>query len=155
MKKVLFLALVLIASLTSCKKSEPYDPAKQLQIDEVIIKDFLKTNNLNALRDTSGLYYIISKGGSGNVKYTASTQVRVKYTLRLLDGTVIPQTTEPIKFTLGEVISGWQIGIQKIQPGGKIRLIVPSVYAYRQQSQGGIPANAVLDFDIELLEIVY
>lgn len=155
MKKVLFLALVLIASLTSCKKSEPYDPAKQLQIDEEIIKDFLKTNNLNALRDTSGLYYIISKGGSGNVKYTASTQVRVKYTLRLLDGTVIPQTTEPIKFTLGEVIPGWQIGVQKIQPGGKIRLIVPSVYAYQQQSQGGIPANAVLDFDIELLEIVY
>lgn len=155
MKKVLFLALVLIASLTSCKKSEPYDPAKQLQIDEEIIKDFLKTNNLSALRDTSGLYYIISKGGSGNVKYTASTQVRVKYTLRLLDGTVIPQTTEPIKFTLGEVIPGWQIGVQKIQPGGKIRLIVPSVYAYQQQSQGGIPANAVLDFDIELLEIVY
>lgn len=144
---------MLFVILAGCKKDN-YDAGKQLAEEEILIKEFLATNNINAKRDTSGVYYVISNPGSGNVNYTSNTNVRVKYKLRLLNGKEIPQTTEPINFTLGSVIAGWQIGIPKIQPGGKIRLIIPSVWAYGRQAQSGIPANSVLDFDVELLGII-
>ncbi|HEY1025718.1 MAG TPA: FKBP-type peptidyl-prolyl cis-trans isomerase, partial [Sphingobacteriaceae bacterium] len=76
-----------------------------------------------------------------------------KYTLRLLNGQVIPQSTAPIQFMLGGVIPGWQIGIPLIQKAGRIRLIIPSPYAYQNSSQGNIPANSVLDFDVELVDV--
>jgi FKBP-type peptidyl-prolyl cis-trans isomerase FkpA len=72
----------------------------------------------------------------------------------LLNGTVFDgTTTQPISFKLGQVISGWQIGIPLIQKGGKIRLLIPSGLAYGPDGQGPIPGNAVLDFDIELLDV--
>jgi len=153
MKKFLGFAVIILSLITACKKSDPYDAEKQLAKDEALIKEFIAKNNIPAIRDTTGVYYVISEPGSGNVTYTANTSVRVKYKLRLLNGTEIPQTTEPISFTLGGVIAGWQIGIPKIQPGGKIRLLIPSVWAYGPNASGGIPANSVLDFDIELLNI--
>lgn len=153
MKKFLGFAVTLLLIIGGCKKSEPYDFEKQLAIDEEIIKKFIADNNLTPQRDTSGIYYIISAPGTGSVKYTANTRVTVKYKLRLLNGTEIPQTSEPISFTLGGVIPGWQIGITKIQPGGKIRLLIPSGYAYRDQPNNSIPSNSVLDFDIELLGV--
>ncbi|MNL47460.1 FKBP-type peptidyl-prolyl cis-trans isomerase FkpA precursor [compost metagenome] len=57
-------------------------------------------------------------------------------------------------FTLGGLIAGWQIGIPYIQKGGKIRLFIPSQYAYGNSAMPGIPANSVLDFNIELTEVV-
>jgi FKBP-type peptidyl-prolyl cis-trans isomerase FkpA len=88
------------------------------------------------------------------VTYTGSTNVKVTYTLSLLGGEVIPQPTEPITFALGGVIVGWQIGIPLIQKGGKIRLFIPSGYAYGPRSQGNIPANSILDFEIDLLDVI-
>ncbi|WP_242695872.1 FKBP-type peptidyl-prolyl cis-trans isomerase [Desertivirga brevis] len=153
MKKFLGFAVMLLLIIGGCKKSEPYDFEKQLAIDEGLIKKFLSDNNLTAQRDTSGIYYIISAPGSGTVRYTANTSVTVKYKLHLLNGTEIPQGTGPVSFALGGVIDGWKIGIPKIQPGGKIRLLIPSGYAYGPNPTGGIPANSVLDFDIELLGV--
>ena len=155
-QKSLFLLLLVVTFFgISCKKSEPYNAKAQLQKDEQLIEAYLEANNITATRHQSGVYYIISNPGSGTVDYTMSTRVNFKYTLRLLGGQVIPQTTDPITFALSELIVGWQIGIPLIQPGGKIRLFVPSVYAYGPGDGRGIPANSVLDFDIELLNVSY
>jgi FKBP-type peptidyl-prolyl cis-trans isomerase FkpA len=71
-----------------------------------------------------------------------------------LDGTVFDQTTtQPLNFPLGNVIVGWQIGVPLIKKGGKIRLLIPSGYGYGQGGSGKIPSNAVLDFDIELVDV--
>ncbi|WP_242691695.1 FKBP-type peptidyl-prolyl cis-trans isomerase [Desertivirga arenae] len=153
MKKFLGFAVMLLLIVGGCKKSESYDFDKQLAKDEELIKKFIADNNIQAQRDTSGVYYVVSAPGAGSVKYSTSTSVTVKYKLRLLNGTEIPQTSEPISFTLGGVIPGWQIGITKIQPGGKVRLLIPSGYAYGPNATGNIPANSVLDFDIELLGV--
>lgn len=153
--KLLLLLFFISFFSTSCKKDEPYNAKKQLEKDEQLIKDYLAANNITAQRHESGIYYIISNPGTGNAVYTLSTNITVNYTLRLLGGEVIPQTTEPVSFTLGQVIVGWQIGIPLIQKGGKIRLFVPSVYAYGPDAQNGIPANSILDFDIELKDVSF
>jgi FKBP-type peptidyl-prolyl cis-trans isomerase FkpA len=150
----LFLALVFVVSaFSSCKKMEVHDPQAQLAADEVRIKEFIAKNNIPAIRhEPSGLYYQIIEPGTGSLVYAANTLITAKYTLRLLNGNTVPnQPAEPIDFSLGGVIVGWQIGIPLIQKGGKIRLIIPSGYAYGPQSRAGIPVNSVLDFDIELV----
>lgn len=152
LKYLLFICLLVVTALNSCKQEKGITFEEQLAADEVPIKDFIAKNNIPALRHETGLYYQIIQPGAGSLVYTANTSITAKYTLRLINGNTIPQPAEPIKFTLGGVINGWRIGIPLIQKGGKIRLIVPSIYAYGPEIKPGIPVNSILDFDIELVD---
>lgn len=135
----------------SCKKD---DPEEQTKIDDSTILKFMSDKNIPAQKHSSGIYYQILSPGTGTISYTSNTTVSTKYTGRLLNGNVFDATTsQPISFKLGQVITGWQIGIPLIQKGGKIRLLIPSGLAYGPAGQGPIPGNAVLDFDIELLDV--
>lgn len=63
---------------------------------------------------------------------------------------------KPLKFSLGSgsVIKGWDLGVEGMKVGGKRTLIVPSEMAYGEKGGGEvIPPNAILIFDIELLEV--
>lgn len=160
MKKVVLLFLLVVGGamvLSSCLKKEE-DPQvvfqKQLDKDEAEILKFIAINDIDAVRHESGVYYSIIEPGEGDHKYTAQSKVEVKYTGRLLNGVVFDESKEEtIEFNLGQVIIGWQIGMQLIQEGGKIRLIIPSGYAYGPSAYGKVPANSILDFDIELIDI--
>lgn len=157
MRKLLTIALLFTVIFSSCLKEEDsYDFEAQLAKDEQIIKDFVAANNIQDVKRTvNGLYYVIDEPGSGSVSYSTNTVVEVFYEGRLLNGSVFDTTTKngvttAAKFPVGGVIFGWQEAITLIQPGGKIRILVPSGLAYGNRSQGSIPANSVLDFDIEL-----
>ena len=62
------------------------------------------------------------------------------------------------------MIRGWQLGIPQVKKGGIVRLLLPSRYAYGPFAQpqlgkdygltNGLPASAVLDFEIQLYDIV-
>lgn len=64
---------------------------------------------------------------------------------------------QPFRFTIGagQVIRGWEEGVQGMRAGSQRRLIIPSDLAYGESGAGGgvIPPNATLVFDIELLAI--
>ena len=64
---------------------------------------------------------------------------------------------EPFRFTIGagNVIRGWDEGVQGMQVGGQRRLVIPASLGYGERGAGGgvIPPNATLMFDIELLAI--
>lgn len=155
-----FILLFCIAGcFAACKKDEAfeaYDPAPQFMADTAAIRTFIRTNNIpNVVKDPSGLFYQIIQPGAGSINYTANTQITADYEGKLLNGVVFDSSKgTPITFSLGRVITGWQIGIQKIQKGGKIRLIIPSLYGYGNVAQGAsIPANSILDFNITLTEV--
>lgn len=61
---------------------------------------------------------------------------------------------EPFSFTLGagNVIPGWDEGIEGMKPGGRRLLVIPPDQAYGETGQGGIPPNATLIFVVDLLE---
>jgi FKBP-type peptidyl-prolyl cis-trans isomerase len=87
-------------------------------------------------------------------------KLRVHYTGRLLDGTKFDSSLdrgEPFELTLGAggVIKGWDEGLPGMKKGGKRKLVIPSELAYgKLGSPPKIPADAPLEFEIELLEIV-
>ena len=106
----------------------------------------------------SGLQYIEEVAGTGR-EAEAGTKVSVHYTGMLDDGTVFDSSRnrgEPIQFVLGrgQVIPGWDEGIDLMAVGGKARLIIPSELGYGAAGAGGvIPPNATLTFDVELMDV--
>merc|ERR1712241_1367792 len=63
---------------------------------------------------------------------------------------------QPFDFQIGvgQVIAGWDQGVMKMSLGERAVLHVPSNLGYGSQGAGdGIPPNADLDFDVELLNI--
>ena len=103
----------------------------------------------------SGLQYEVLKGGSGP-KPTATSTVKVHYHGTLVDGKVFDSSVErkePIEFSLNQVIAGWTEALQLMSVGDKWRLSIPPAIGYGARGKGDIPPNAVLIFEVELLEI--
>lgn len=106
----------------------------------------------------SGLQYQVLKAGNGATP-KATDVVRVHYHGTLTDGSVFDSSVErkvPAEFPVNRVIDGWTEALQKMKVGDKWRLTIPSDLAYgpRGTPGGPIPPNAVLVFEVELLEIV-
>ncbi|MDR7379800.1 FKBP-type peptidyl-prolyl cis-trans isomerase FkpA [Rhodoferax ferrireducens] len=109
-----------------------------------------------ALVTPSGLVYRSLKDGTG-ASPTASDKVKVHYRGTFLDGKEFDSSykrNEPIEFPLSGVIKCWTEGVQKMKVGGKAKLTCPPAIAYGERGAGGvIPANATLQFEVELLGI--
>lgn len=145
--------------------------AKQLEEDGKMIDAYLNEKNIDAEIDPSGLRYVIIEEGEGDFPQP-NQQVSVNYTGKLLNGQVFDTSVEadareadmynanrpyqPYQFALGtgSVIQGWDIGIGLLKRGGKGVLYIPSTLAYGERATGSIPKNAILVFDVELLDIL-
>jgi FKBP-type peptidyl-prolyl cis-trans isomerase FklB len=104
----------------------------------------------------TGVQYEVITQGKG-AKPKASDTVKVHYQGTLTDGSVFDssiQRGEPASFRLDQVIPGWTEALQLMPVGSKYRLTLPPELAYGEQGAGPIPANAVLVFEVELLDIV-
>ena len=149
MKKVSFLVITCISILliSNCNKTD------YAEIDEEIIQQYIRDNNLSAQSTGSGLHYVIENSGTGDTPNLNST-VTVAYTGRLIDGTIFDESDpNGISFPLSGVIHGWQQGIPLFKEGGSGILLIPSALGYGSQAVGSIPSNSVLIFDIHLLDV--
>ncbi|QDU76167.1 FKBP-type 22 kDa peptidyl-prolyl cis-trans isomerase [Bremerella volcania] len=103
----------------------------------------------------SGLQYEVVKPGTGATPKLTDTVV-CHYKGTLIDGTEFDSSYkrgEPAQFPVNGVIEGWTEALQMMKVGGKWKLYIPANLAYGPQGRPGIPPNAVLLFDIELLDI--
>lgn len=152
MKRIIFALLLPVIVSTGCVKNDPCQP-KTVQSEQATIVAYASANGINATAHSSGLYYEIINPGTGP-RPTINSGVSVKYTGKLLNGTIFDQqTTATPPFLLSGVIPGWQIGLPLIQEGGIIKLIIPSSLAYGCEPAGSIPANSILYFEVELVDV--
>lgn len=167
--RVLCLALLASATLvtTSCKEEEETaagtPPKDYSAIDDAIIQKYLTDNSITTARkQTSGLYFLPVRTIPAAYQPVVGNIVHVKYTGRLMDGTVFDATSRhgdgntPIDFPLGarKVIRGWDEGIALMRKGEKAELLIPSALAYGNSSPSpAIPPNSVLRFEVELVEV--
>lgn len=109
-------------------------------------------------KTSSGLRYKIEEEGNGPKAEKGQT-VSVHYKGMLPDGSVFDSSytrNQPIDFKLGkgQVISGWDEGIQLLNVGDKARFVIPPHLAYGERGAGGvIPPDATLVFDVELVKV--
>ncbi len=135
----------------------------QAEVDDKLITDYMAKNNIKATKTASGLYVAITSEGKGEMP-AKGQKVAVNYTGMTIDGRKFDSNTDsafhhmqPLEFALGQgaVIKGWDEGIGMLKQGTKATLLIPSAIAYgaRGQQGAGIAPNAVLIFNVELVDI--
>jgi FKBP-type peptidyl-prolyl cis-trans isomerase FkpA len=148
--RIFVLVSLILLTGTSCKKNV----ISQETADDNIIKKYISDNGLSATATGSGLYYVITSQGKG-AQPNSNSDVIVNYKGYLTNGAVFDQSkTGGLAISLTEVIKGWQEGIPYFKKGGKGKLLIPSALGYGSTAKSSIPANSVLIFDIELLDVL-
>tara|TARA_B100000674_G_scaffold13257_1_gene9820 strand:+ start:166 stop:894 length:729 start_codon:yes stop_codon:yes gene_type:complete len=106
----------------------------------------------------SGLRIIDLQAGSGD-EVVFGNIVEVHYRGALPNGDVFDDSynrgsTFSFQVGAGNVIKGWDEGLQGMQIGGKRQLIIPPELGYGSRGAGpGIPPNSTLVFEVELIDI--
>lgn len=121
-----------------------------------------ESSSMQRQTTTSGLQYEIIQEGTGATP-AKGQRVTVHYTGWLdnngqlgkkFDSSV--DRGQPFTFVIGrgQVIRGWDEGVLDMRIGEKRRLIIPASLGYGAHGAGGvIPPNAILIFDVELLNV--
>ena len=152
---VIFSGLSCLKSSTTCTPKTPASEAAQMQA-------YCTANGITPTIHSSGLFYEVINPGSG-ATVTISSRIAITYTGKLQSGTIFDQRTTPNNtqasgpespWALSQLIEGWQIGIPLIKKGGRILLVVPSSMGYGCAGYGSIPGNAILFFDITLVDVL-
>jgi FKBP-type peptidyl-prolyl cis-trans isomerase FkpA len=150
------LVITYIVKVREVTTIEKYYKAREIQItarDTKNINKYAADNKLTTQSDTSGLQYILHSN-LGGPKPTVESCVQVKYKGKFLkDGRVFDESPN-ISFPLNGVIAGWKLGIPLLGIGDSATLFIPSKLAYGPQGYpGAIPPDAILIFDVKLLDI--
>ncbi len=131
------------------------NPRTQAEKDKNIIINYMMDEGIELKSTASGLYYQMIEAGEGN-NAEWGDWVKVNYKGYTLDGKVFDSSYKkgkPIEFYIGNMIAGWNEGLQLMQPGGKAFFVVPSELAYGEKGFAHIiPPNTTLAFEVELLE---
>jgi FKBP-type peptidyl-prolyl cis-trans isomerase len=134
--------------------------AEGIAKEDVVLKEYIATNKINAIKTPSGMYYSILEKGTGELPKNGQ-QLTMNYTGMLLDGTKFDSNVDPafnhvqpFTFTLGvgQVIRGWDEGIALLPVGTKGILLIPSPMAYGPSSPSPvIKPNSIMRFDVEVI----
>lgn len=104
----------------------------------------------------SGLQYQMLTEGTGKIP-TKDDVIKAHYKGTLTTGEQFDSSYDrgqPAEFPVGGVIPGWTEALQLMKVGSKVKLWIPPELAYGPSARPGIPANSVLVFEVELLDIV-
>jgi FKBP-type peptidyl-prolyl cis-trans isomerase len=120
-------------------------------------KAFLEKNKTQegVVTTASGLQYKVLKEGTGEIPNDSSI-VSVHYTGTLLDGKKFDSSVDrgkPMEFPVRAVIPGWTEMLKLMKTGSKVQAWIPSELGYGARKMSAIPANSLLVFEMELLEI--
>jgi len=150
--RLLVCLLGLLSAVASLQAQREKFPPEDLKIVE--------TRWPNAKKTSTGLRYVIQEEGTG-APAAPGDLVSVNYRGLLLDGRVFdqapkPEKPEPFPFRLGrgQVIEGWDQGIQLMRLGTKMTLIIPYELGYGTRGNlPEIPGRATLVFEVEMVKI--
>ena len=137
--------------LTSCST---YSDADKNGFEQKIER-YATKKNWDMTVSESGLHYQVLQEGTGDEPITFGSEVTLSYKGTLLNGKVVDQTppNKPLKSLLKGLIKGFQEGLLGQTAGAKVRLIIPPQIGYGDTELEKIPANSILVFEIEVVDV--
>ncbi|MFC1557344.1 FKBP-type peptidyl-prolyl cis-trans isomerase [candidate division KSB1 bacterium] len=156
MKKAIW-ALCMTVVFFSCSGvvSKGGDAASQGSLAEA--RSFLEENAMKTgvLSISDKLQYKIIKEGIGTSP-GINDRIRVNYYGFFIDGRVFDSTVEsgPRVFTVSSMIDGWIEALMQMKEGAVWELYIHPDLAYGSRGRGPVPANTLLIFELELIEIL-
>lgn len=176
--KIIYLLLISVFFQWACTDTneQSIDPIERRRMDDLIIEDFLRFNNLKAQKTPSGIYYITEKIGKGNLPtfgdtvlfhYTGmviSSQV-THYEIGKIYGDIFSTSIyspKPITMSIGQIYNtpfnlpqAWDEMIRMMRKGQRTTFILPAELAYgRTGIRGIVPPYAIVVFDVEIIDII-
>jgi len=148
----LSLLIALVFTFGACKTYSEDDKAS---FDDQIERYIAKKKEWKLTKSSSGLYMEVLEEGTGEEPVIFGSEVTIAYKGELLNGKVFDEKSikAPLKSNLKGLIMGFQEGLLNQKAGAKLRLIVPPHLGYADNDLEKIPANSVLVFEIELVEV--
>lgn len=128
-----------------------------LEVKDKVVAEMWDVDSTLFKTTASGLKYAIIKQGDGPA-VEADKVVTVHYSGYLQDGTLFDSSVErdePIQFVVGQgqVIPGWDEGMQLLKKGDKAKFIIPPDLGYGEMELEKIPSNSTLIFDTEIVDV--
>ena len=132
------------------------NPKTQAEKDQNILINYIMDQGIEVKRTPTGLFYQIIEEGQGT-KAKWGDWVTVHYKGYTLDGKEFDSSYKrkaPIEFYIGNMIPGWNEGLEFLAPGGKALFLIPSALAYGEKGfPGFIGPNTVLAFEVALIKV--
>jgi len=160
--QVMILAPMLI-SATGCMEDAESDLERQIKFDEELIEGYLEQNNIEAVRDNSGIYYQVLTSNTDGTPVESGDVISIRYVMRNLNGQFIDslqstQTGDTSVRFLQEIgrlrPEGINWGVRLMHQGEKFRFYIPSTLAFGNYSyKTQIPARANLIIDTEVVKV--
>jgi hypothetical protein len=171
----LFIVMLGMLSIFSCIDPDQTQDAI-LTRDKAAIEKYLKDNPIPSVKEYSEpiegfyIFWQVSLKEERNSLFRGDT-VRVNYVGKTLDNKIFDTSIEqvakdnnifsagrnyqPLRYPigLGFTISGFEFALSMMFPGEKATVIFPSRLGYGSQSNGNIPANSPLIFELDLVEV--
>ncbi len=127
--------------------------AKRAAQQQEYLENFKKEKGVKEL--DNGALIQLSRAGKGKTPKADDT-VKVHYTGTLIDGTKFDSSLdrgEAFQTKLTDVIPCWTKAMQQMKKGARAKVVCPPETAYGSRPVGQIPANSVLVFDVEMLDM--
>ena len=156
MKTKFFVIAFLMVSIlgTACLKTEQVKPCVPVSVadEKTVMQKYATDNGYTMITETSGLMYEILSQGTG-LPIASSSSIKMKYIGKKMDGVKFDEGSTTQFATVNQFITGFQLGLMKLNGGGKIRLIMPSSLAYGCSPYVLELRNQPLFFEVEVLEV--
>jgi FKBP-type peptidyl-prolyl cis-trans isomerase FkpA len=146
------ISVVVLASLSACGTYSEEDKA---DFDRKI-ESYVAARKWNMEKTSTGLYVEeIAPGDTTAEKVRFTSELSLLYKGKLLNGSVVDQTRpgKPLAASLNGLIGGFQEGLLDRHLGSKVRLVIPPQLGYGDENKGKIPANSVLVFEVEIVDV--
>src|SRR5690606_25878519 len=145
---LILLLLVFVSCLNEDKTEDPY---KRLTKEVKAIDDYLTTMGITPIKDVSGVRMVISQLGTG-LPATVKSKINIDYVGKLFStGATFDQGN--VNDVLEKYIDGWKIAFTTLPAGSKATLYIPSGYGYGNRDNSSIPANSILQFDVNFKDV--
>jgi len=132
------------------------NPTTQAEKDKNIIINYVMDKGIEVQSTPTGIYYQLIEEGEGELAKWGDW-VTVNYKGYTLDGQVFDSSYKkgkPLEFYIGNMIAGWNEGLELMRPGGKALFLIPSDLGYGEKGfRKAIAPNTVLAFEVELLAV--